>query len=611
MHATVRGRVRIGGASGALIDSTLGAPQLIASGAVDYLIFDYMAELATQMFAKAKEANPQAGYSTEFTEWLWKENVRQIAERGIRVVASAGGLNPHQCRERMLQLAREQGVSLRIALVEGDDLMSLRDREDWAARRDMFSGQPLPGAGQVTSMNAYLGARPVAAALARGADVVVTSRVADSALALGPLLHEFGWRDTDYDLLAGGSLAGHAIECGPQATGGLFTDWQDVPDWAHIGYPIAECYPDGTFVVTKPPDTGGVCSVGSVAEQLLYEIGDPGAYVLPDVVCDLREVRVVQSGPDRVHVSGVRGRAPTRTYKVCGTYTDGFRAVGVLPVVGVDAAVKARRQAEELFARVDGMLEQRGLPRLRSTYVETLGAECSYGARARTGATREVISKIVVEHTQRPALEIFNRELRSPIIAMAPGNTGWFPGQVPIAPVVRLFSFLHPKDQVEVSVSLDGERWTVPVTIPQSAGPGAQPMDAGAVAGVDETNVHDWVERPLVRLAWARSGDKGDDVNIAVIARRRAYLPYIRRALTATRVRDFFAHDFEGAANPRVERFDVPGLGALNFLLHEALGGGGMASVRLDAMGKGKAQQLLEFMIALPGDLAAEADAIR
>ena len=600
-------KVRIGGASGALIDSTIGAPQLIERGQVDYLIFDYMAELATQMYAKAKELNPQAGYSTEFTESIWKDNVQAIAARGIKIVASAGGLNPQRCRERMEELAREVGVKLNIALVEGDDLMGLVGKEGWRQFADMFDGARLPPAEKVVSMNAYLGGRAVAEALARGADVVVTGRVADSALALGPLMHEFGWKDTDYDLLAAGSLAGHIIECGPQATGGVFTDWADVPDWANIGYPLVECYSDGTFFVTKPPGTGGVCSIGSISEQMLYEIGDPGRYILPDVICDLRNVKLTQTREDCVHVSGVRGLPATSTYKVCGTYTDGFRAVGVLPVVGVNAAAKAERQAVALFERVDEMLERRQLPKLRTKYVEVLGAEASYGPRSRMRDSREVISKIVAEHDDRAALDIFSRELRTPIITMAPGNTGWFPGQPATVPVVRMFSILLPKTQAEVFVSLNGERWNVRVQVPSQS----DELRAAHTPEMREDDLkdEDLVELPLVRLAWARSGDKGDQVNIAVIARDPAYLPYIRRALTTARVREFFDHDFAGARNPRVERFDVPGIHAVNFLLHEVLGGGGFASVRLDAMGKGKAQQLLEFPVPTPRRIAEKLDA--
>jgi hypothetical protein len=596
-------QVRIGGAAGALIDSTLGAPQLIAHGKVDYLILDYMAELATQMFAKAKDRDPTAGYSTEFTEWIWKDNVKAIAERGVKVITSAGGLNLAGCAERMRQLAAESGVELRIALVEGDDLLGQIDAAEWGQLTDMFLGAPLPKHSEVASANAYLGARAVADALGRGADVVLTGRVADSALALGPLLHEFGWADTDYDRLAAGSLAGHIIECGPQATGGLFTDWEQVTDWAQIGYPIVECYPDGTFLVTKPPGTGGLCSVGTVSEQMLYEIGDPAAYVLPDVVCDLREVQLTPVGPDQVRVTGVRGRPATTSYKVCGTYTDGLRAVCVLPVLGLKAVEKAERQAAALFERADAMLEARGLGKLRLSYFEVLGAETSYGAHGRRRDTREVILKIVAEHTSRLALEIFHREMRTPIIAMAPGNTGWFPGQVPIAPVVRLFSFLWPKRRVTVTVSLDGQRSSTHVTVP-ALDPDLSSPPRSSEAPLTEPAL---VDVPLIDLAWARSGDKGDDVNIAVIARDPSYLPYLRQALTTERLAEYFAHDFSRTSTPRVECYEVPGIRALNFVLHEVLGGGGMASTRLDAMGKGKAQQLLEITVPVPQRLADDA----
>jgi len=594
--------VRIGCGAGALIDSTIGTPQLINHGEVDYIVFDYMAELATQMYARAMQDDPSAGYSKEFTEWIWKDNVEAIARSGIKVVVSAGGLNVQGCCRRMAELARSAGVEIKIATVEGDDVLHMADGLAAQGLTDLYNGAPLPGPAQLKSLNAYLGAAAVASALAQGADVVVTGRVADSALALGPLVHEFGWGWGDYDLLAAGSLAGHVIECGPQSTGGIFTDWEIVPDWAHIGYPVVECHPDGSFILTKPPNTGGLCSVGTVSEQILYEIGDPAQYILPDVVCDFTQVRVKQVGKDRVHVSGARGRQPTRTYKVCGTYTNAFRAVGVFPIIGKDAVAKAKRQAVAILERVSEMILAEGLGPFQADYVEILGSEGSYGARADGAAAREVICKIVVDHQDRRALDIFHRESRSALVAMAPGNTGWFPGQPLIQSVVGLFSFLLDKDEVEAKVSIGPDTWPVLV----AAGVGGE-IVAGPLA--DEHDIPEPLDQPstevpLRQLAWARSGDKGDKFNIGVIAREPSLLPFIRAALTARRVEDFFAHEFDGIEPAGVDRYDVPGLNALNFVVHGALGGGGMASPRLDAMGKGKAQQILDFMIAIPASMA-------
>jgi hypothetical protein len=597
--------IRIGSASGSFIDSTIGAPQLIKNGDVQYLMLDYMAELTTSIFSKAMKENPEFGFALEFTDWIWKDNVRDIAKHKIKLVTNAGGLNPHGCRRRMERFAVDHGVSLKIAVVEGDNVMDHIPELASHGITEMYTNKPLPPISKITSANAYLGARPIAVALAQGADIVITGRVADSALVLGPLMYEFGWDDKDYDFLAAGSLAGHIIECSAQATGGLFTDWRQVANWAHIGYPVIECTADGSFVVTKPKDTGGIVTVGTIAEQMLYEIGDPQTYFLPDVTCDFSHVCIEQLEKDRVRVSGAKGLAPTSTYKVCATFQDGYRAIGILPIVGMEAAAKAECQAAAIMERIKEILRERNLSPYRTEHVEILGTEATYGAHSRIRDTREVISKITVEHEDRTALDIFMREVRAPIISMIVGNTGWFPGQPAIAPIVRLFSFLMSKAELQVSCDMDGIRWNVPITI--EGGFNQTQVVRLEVPQVTSSN-EERIEVPLIDLAWARSGDKGDSFNVGVIAREPEYLPYIWTALTETAVQEFFVHEFTGAVHPRVERFIVPGISAINFLCHEGLGGGGAGSPRLDALGKGKAQQLLEFKVSIPRSLVRKSD---
>ena len=303
--------VRIGGASGFWGDSRVAAPQLVRSGRIDYLVFDYLAETTMAILVGARAKQPELGYATDFVDVAMRSVLGELAARRIRVVSNAGGIHPRACVAALEAMIAAEGLALKVAVVEGDDVSAQVATLAAAGTRDMERGDALPE--RVLSANAYLGATPIAAALAAGADIVVTGRVVDSALALGPLVHEFGWGASDHDLLAAGSLVGHIIECGCQATGGLFTDWEAVPDWANIGYPIAECRADGTFRITKPDGTGGLIARGAVAEQLLYEIGDPGAYVLPDVVCDFRQVTIEQDGVDHVRVAGARGaRRPAR-----------------------------------------------------------------------------------------------------------------------------------------------------------------------------------------------------------------------------------------------------------------------------------------------------------
>src|SRR6478735_10534065 len=318
--------VRIGGASGFWGDSMVAAPQLVKHGRLDYLVFDFLAETTMSILASARAKKPELGYATDFVDIAMKPVLAELKRQGIKVVSNAGGINPHGCAAALQALAEAEGVALRIAVVEGDDVSAQMAPLRAAGTRDMFTGEALPE--KVLSANAYLGAAPIAAALAAGAEVVITGRCVDSAVTLGALMHEFGWQPGDYDLLASGSLAGHIIECGCQATGGLHTDWEDIPDWAHMGYPVVECHADGSFVVTKPEGTGGKVIRANVAEQLLYEIGDPGAYLLPDVSCDFRQVVIEQVGADRVRVGPARGRAPSPSYKVSATQLDGFRCAG-------------------------------------------------------------------------------------------------------------------------------------------------------------------------------------------------------------------------------------------------------------------------------------------
>ncbi|MGE0387048.1 MAG: acyclic terpene utilization AtuA family protein [Gammaproteobacteria bacterium] len=598
--------VRIGGAGGFLGDSSTAAPQLLRGGNLDYIVLDYLAEATMSLLARGQARQPEGGFARDFTDWIWRDNLRELKIRGVKLVTNAGALNPRACRARMEAIAAEAGLSFRIAVIEGDDLRPRLPAIAGRGLTEMFTGAPFPEPARVLSANAYLGAGPIAAALDAGAEIVITGRVVDSALVLGPLMHEFGWSASDYDLLAAGSLAGHVLECGAQATGGLFTDWEQVPDWAHIGYPIAECTADGSFVVTKPDGTGGLCVPATVAEQILYEIGDPQAYLLPDVACDFSGVRVESAGPGRVRVSGARGRPPTGRYKICVTWRDGHRCIAVMPVLGRDAARKAARQADAVLERVAEMLAQRNLAPLRAARVETLGAEASYGAHAGAAAraTREVVCKIAVEHEDPKALEVFLREFDSPATSMAVGSAGWFGGRPAIAPVVRVYSCALDWAEIEATISLDGvdRSWSAPST-PARFDPATMERPAPPPAPAPAARM---VERRLIDLAWARSGDKGDAFNVGVIARDPRYLPWIRAALTADAVRSFLAHEFEGGARPAVARFELPGLHALNFLCTDALGGGQLASLRIDPLAKGKAQQLLEYPIPLPADLAPE-----
>lgn len=584
--------VRIGGASGYWGDSPSAPRQLVERGNVDYLILDYLAEITMSILARARAQDPEAGYATDFIALVMKPLIGQIAEKRIKVIANAGGVNLPACRRALEKVAQEAGVRLRIGTVEGDNLLSGLDALRAQNTREMSTGEPLPE--RLMSVNAYLGAFPIAGALAAGADVVITGRCVDSALALGPLIHELGWGPHDYDRLAAGSLVGHIIECGAQATGGNFTDWEDVPGWDDAGFPIAEVEADGSFVLTKPPDTGGLVSPLTAGEQMLYELGDPTAYVLPDVIADFSQVTMRQAGKDRVLIEGARGREPTATYKVCATHLGGFGCVGTMVFAGRDAARKAQLHGEAVLKKTRRLLEQAGLGDYAKTAMQLIGAESLYGAHARPEAqqVREVALRLGVHHRSRDAVEMFSKEFTGAALSMAPGLTGLSSGRPKAMPIVTLYSFLAPKSQVPVAVAVDGAPAPLAHTVTIGLADASSPANADAAAA-DASVASAPTSVPLLRLAVARSGDKGDSANVGVIARRAEYLPAIRAALTAEAVAGYFAHVLRG----RVERFEVPGIHALNFVLHESLGGGGVASLNLDPQGKTYAQQLLDFPV--------------
>lgn len=581
----MRDKITLGSWAGMWGDSPTIPRQLLDGADLDYLVGDHLAEITMALLARARAEDPAKGFIPDIVRTL-TPLLGELHERGVKVVSNGGGLNPAAAADALRAAAAEAGVPLRIAHVEGDDLAArvgeLRD----AGAQDMFTGEPLPDA--VLTMNAYLGARPIAEALARGADIVVTGRCADSAVILGPLMHEFGWADDDYDLLSAGSLVGHLVECGPQSLGGLFTDWEDVPGWENMGYPIVDCFPDGTATITKPAGTGGLVTPATVGEQLLYEIGDPGAYVLPDVVCDWRDVTLEQDGPDVVRIAGAKGRPPTDTYKATTTILDGFRLLFAFLVYGGDATGRARRAAEAMLARAARVGAEQGAGPLQETSIEVVGSGDLTG-RVRT--SDEAVVKIGVKSQDANALKVLGREMAS-FGLVVQGMTGIAGGRPKPQPVLRLVHLLVPKTDVPVRVVLDGEAAEVPVAIGAGPAEGTAPLPepAGVPAAPEGS-----VRVPLRRIAWARSGDKGNDANIGLIARRPEFASVLRERVTASRVGELFRPDGE------VRRWELPGLHAINILLGDVLGGkGGTSSLRYDPQGKSYGATLLDLEVDVP-----------
>ena len=595
-------KIRIGGASGFWGESAMATPQLLGAG-VDYLVYDYLAEITMSIMARAHAKDPAAGFAGDFISAVLKPHGKAIAAQGVKIIANAGGVNPAACGEAARALIKEQGLDLTVAVITGDNLLTDLDAIAANAPTEMFTGAAFPDKDKIASINAYLGAFPIARALAEGADIVITGRCVDSAVTLGACIHEFGWSASDYDLLASGSLAGHLLECGPQATGGNYTDWEDAGDIANIGYPIGTVSADGSFTVTKPEGTGGCVTVGTVSEQMLYEIGDPQAYMLPDVVCDFSNVEIVLTGPDMVHVSPAQGYAAPDHYKTCLTYGEGFRGGTSVSFYGFDAARKAQKFCDNVLVRANNILRGHNLGDYSETSVEIIGTGSQFGNFAPNHEPREVVAKIAAKHSEAAAIGILLRELTGLGLATPPGLSGFSGARAKPSPVVRLFSYLTPKGTLPVEIDVDGK------TIAFQDADGAA-FDPAAIQRPQVPNGQNAVTNvPLIRLAWARSGDKGNKANIGVIARDPAYLPYIWASLTPESVAEHFGHFIEGGADAaKVEKFSLPGSHAINFLIDTILGGGGMASIRNDAQGKGYGQIMLAHPVAIPAALADKLD---
>lgn len=577
----------------------MATPQFLAEGGLDYIVYDYLAEITLSIMARARAKSPDAGYATDFVEFVLKPNLPEIARQRVKIISNAGGVNPLACARAAETAISEAGLDLKVAVVTGDDLLEQAQAFAENGIVEMFSGAPFPPPDKIASINCYLGAAPIAEALSRGADVVITGRGVDSAVTLGACLHAFDWPRDDWDKLAAGSLAGHVIECGPQATGGNFTDWRDVADSiADIGYPIAEIDESGRVEITKPGGTGGAVTIGTVGEQILYEIGDPAAYILPDVVCDFSDVRLESAGDDRVVVTGARGRPAPSQYKTCATYTDGWRAGAVFFFIGESAADKVRTFAEAALQRARKQLERFNVPDFTETSIEIIGDGSAFGGFQTNAPAHDVAVKLAVKHADQLGAGLVLREAVGLGLASPPGLTGFSGSRPKPSPVVRLFSFLIPRHQAKPVVHIGTEQ--IPIPSPDDKAPFNEEIvvtTPAAPSGVPDTEV------PLIRLAWARSGDKGDFANIGVLPRRPEYAPWIWRALN----RDILAERFAQYVTGDIERYFMPGMNAMNFVLKGALGGGGVASLRNDPQGKTFAQILLQTPIPISSELAGDA----
>lgn len=566
--------VRIGCFSGFWGDScSFAAQQLVNKGGINFLVGDYLAEVTMSLLAAMKKKKPELGFCPDFFEHLAPVGPK-IADKNIKVVVNAGGLNPDACAKRLGGLLQQFGLNLKVASVIGDDLIN-KD-----IKIPEIEGIPY------NTMNCYLGAEPIARALDDGADIIITGRCVDSALVLGPLIHKFGWKMNEFDKLAQGSLAGHLVECGAQCSGGNFTDWHKVPDFSNVGFPIVDVRPDGMFKVTKSVNTGGLVSFGTVAEQMLYEIGDPQCYALPDVNCDFTNVSIKEVSENEVEVSGAIGRAPSSTYKVSATYVDGYKATSMAPMIGPKAAQKGYLNSISTIKRCEKVFAKMGLGSFEEYNIECLGSGSNYGKDIESSEAREVVVWASVRHKKKAAIEAYAKEIAGASTGMAPGFTTMLGGRPRPTPILRYKPFLYSKELVDITVNdseFKSSNTEFSLTQPQSP--------AEEIVSVINEGEHSY---RLEELAYLRSGDKGDSANLGIICRDKSLYDVLNARLTSAAVKNHLSHLGKDLV---VTKYNLPGVRAFNFVLDNALGGGGVASLKSDPQGKAIGQIFSDFVV--------------
>lgn len=555
------------------------------------------------------------GFVKEFVDDVWKPLMKEIIAKNIRIVTNAGGMNPVECKNAIENAAREAGIDIPIvAAVEGDNITEdvLKWIQDGKIQSFKIEGEEddlsFIGKKKLLSANAYLGAFPIARALEYGAQIVVTGRCVDSALALGPLIYEFGWKEHEYDKLASGSVAGHLIECGSQSCGGNFTDWELSLSggWINVGFPIIECKSDGSFILSKPQNTGGIVTKATVAEQLVYEILNPSEYILPDVIVDFTNIKLEELEKDRtsgrVKISNCRGYPSTNTYKASLTFLDGWKCEAFILIGGFDAVKKAKAVGEAIIGNTNRILSLNGMNKINEYNIDIIGSEVIYGNSSKALDNKEVNLKISVKHKDRNALITFTKEVAPSATSMAPGIFGDGRGRPQVVPHLNYRSCLISKDLITCSIYIGNRD---PILFKDKV---LNAKDQTKIMKVTSKTKDDlytipsrYIEVPLIKIAHGRSGDKGDTCNIGIICRNSIYYNIIKSQLTEDAVSEYLKHLVKG----KVVRYEIPGINAFNFVCTKALGGGGLSSLTLDKQGKSFAQVLLSFPIKL--DLNAKA----
>ena len=594
--------LRIGNAGGYWGDDPDALKRQILGGKLDYVTMDFLAEVTMSILQKQRMRDSSLGYARDFIKML-KPVLKQAIEQNTKIITNAGGVNPTQCAKEIQTLADALGVSCKIAIVYGDDILDQIDdlTSKGSKFQNMESGESFEQVkDHLEAANIYFGAQGVVEALKQDPNIVITGRVTDTGITIGAMIHEFGWGLDDWDKLAAGIVAGHIIECGCQSTGGNFTDWQKVSSFQNIGYPIIEMEPSGEFIVTKHEGTGGLVSLDTIREQLFYEMGNPEAYITPDVVADFSTIQLAQEGENRVKVFGVKGLEPTPFYKVSMAYREGFKAQGSIMISGPDARAKAEAFARIFWERLDCSFEE--------TSTEYIGHDACHRSLVHSHHPDEILLRLSARGTSKDDLRVFGKLIPSLILSGPPGVA--VIGGVPkIQDVVSYWPALIDKKLVPVKVGvLEGNKIKETATIESPTMGNFQTIknENQQLSKAPQTEIKEWLSElskdqntPLAKIALARSGDKGDMCNVGVLARSPEAYAFLKEFLTAQKVKDWFQELCHGD----VTRFHLDHLNGLNFLLDNALGGGGTKTLRTDAQGKTFSQAILRQRVPMPKEV--------
>ncbi len=588
--------IRIGNAGGYWGDDLSAMRRQLEGGDLDYITQDFLAEITMSILQRQRQKKPELGYATDFVTQI-EDCLPLIVAKNVKIISNAGGINPLGLGEKIIEIAKDQGHAIKVGIVSGDDILD--DIDTLMAKGETFdnmeTGEKFTDVrDRVTSANVYLGAEGVVAALKAGCQIVVTGRVTDTGVTLAPMIHEFGWAADDWDKLAAGVLAGHIIECGAQSTGGNITDWDEVPTFRDIGYPIIEMADNGEFVVTKHDNTGGLVSEKSVKEQLVYEMGDPANYISPDAIARFDTVQLEQDGDNRVKVWGIKGAPAPKTLKISMSHEDGWKASGMLLVCGPNVREKAKAIADAFWHKLGTTFEH--------AVTDLVGTGAIWPSPLSNYEPTEIYLRFSVRDHDRSKCEHFGKQLPTMILAGPSGMAVTGSGRPRPQQVVAYWPTLIERARVKTKVTIIGtdmNRLALDVAVDRDLPDMArlEPLSKKQPSkAYDTTNV----TRVLLReLAYARSGDKGDTCNIGLLARSEMIYDWLKGYLTESRVKEFFT----GINKGDVTRYELDNLWALNFLLDETLGGGGTRSLMVDPQGKTLAQALLQMTVEVPSDV--------